>query len=170
MVAQAFNPSTREAEAEADASEFLSSRPAWSTKATARATQRNPVSAGCGDARLSSQHLGGRGMQIYEFEASLVYRVSSRTAMTAQKNLVSEKKNFFCKKENSPFLSHATFSMLFNKYRTKVLVGTGNRDRHTQQTDNRYATDHKPQKWKTQGEGCRIPAWLASGLTIPRGS
>jgi hypothetical protein len=88
MVAQAFNPSTREAEAEADASEFLSSRPAWSTKATARATQRNPVSAGCGDARLSSQHLGGRGMQIYEFEASLVYRVSSRTARFIQRNPV----------------------------------------------------------------------------------
>ena len=32
MVAHAFNPSTREAEAEAEAGEFLSSRPAWSTK------------------------------------------------------------------------------------------------------------------------------------------
>jgi hypothetical protein len=29
---------------------------------------------------LSSQHLGGRGRRISEFEASLVYRVSSRTA------------------------------------------------------------------------------------------
>jgi hypothetical protein len=35
-----FNPSTWEAEAGA----FLSSRPAWSTEWTARATQRNPVS------------------------------------------------------------------------------------------------------------------------------
>jgi hypothetical protein len=40
MVAHAFNPSTREAEAEAGG--FLSLRPAWSTE-TARATQRNPV-------------------------------------------------------------------------------------------------------------------------------
>jgi hypothetical protein len=32
MVTHAFNPSTREAEAEAEAGGFLSSRPAWSTK------------------------------------------------------------------------------------------------------------------------------------------
>jgi hypothetical protein len=36
--------------------------------------------------------LGGRGKQISEFEASLVYRVSSRTARATQRNLVSEKK------------------------------------------------------------------------------
>jgi hypothetical protein len=43
LVAHAFNPSTREAEAGG----FLSLRPAWSTELssrTARATQRNPVS------------------------------------------------------------------------------------------------------------------------------
>jgi hypothetical protein len=45
VVAHAFNPSTREAEA----GRFLSSRPAWSksefvSSRTARATQRNPVS------------------------------------------------------------------------------------------------------------------------------
>jgi hypothetical protein len=32
--------------------------------------------------------LGGRGRQISEFEASLVYRVSSRTVRTAQRNPV----------------------------------------------------------------------------------
>jgi hypothetical protein len=37
--------------------------------------------------------LGGRGRQISEFQASLVYRVSSRTARTAQRNPVSEKQN-----------------------------------------------------------------------------
>jgi hypothetical protein len=36
--------------------------------------------------------LGGRGRQISEFEASLVYRVSSRTARATQKNPVSKKK------------------------------------------------------------------------------
>jgi hypothetical protein len=36
--------------------------------------------------------LGGRGRQISEFEASLVYRVSSRTARAIQKNPVSKKK------------------------------------------------------------------------------
>jgi hypothetical protein len=35
--------------------------------------------------------LGGRGKRISEFEASLVYRVSSRTARTAQRNPVSKK-------------------------------------------------------------------------------
>jgi hypothetical protein len=36
--------------------------------------------------------LGGRGKRISEFEASLVYRVSSRTAKTIQRNSVSKKK------------------------------------------------------------------------------
>jgi hypothetical protein len=34
--------------------------------------------------------LGGRGKQISEFEASLVYRVSSRTARATQRNPVSK--------------------------------------------------------------------------------
>jgi hypothetical protein len=36
--------------------------------------------------------LGGRGRQISEFEASLVYRVSSRTARATRRNPVSKKK------------------------------------------------------------------------------
>jgi hypothetical protein len=35
--------------------------------------------------------LGGRGRRISEFEASLVYRVSSRTARATQRNPVSKK-------------------------------------------------------------------------------
>jgi hypothetical protein len=35
--------------------------------------------------------LGGIGRQISEFEASLVYRVSSRTARVIQRNPVSKK-------------------------------------------------------------------------------
>jgi hypothetical protein len=34
--------------------------------------------------------LGGRGRQISEFKASLVYRVSSRTARATQRNPVSK--------------------------------------------------------------------------------
>jgi hypothetical protein len=34
--------------------------------------------------------LGGRGRQIFEFEASLIYRVSFRTARATQRNPVSE--------------------------------------------------------------------------------
>jgi hypothetical protein len=36
--------------------------------------------------------LGGRGRQISEFEASLVYKVSSRTARATQRNPVSKNK------------------------------------------------------------------------------
>jgi hypothetical protein len=36
--------------------------------------------------------LGGRGRQISEFKASLVYRVSSRTARATQRNPVSKTK------------------------------------------------------------------------------
>jgi hypothetical protein len=36
--------------------------------------------------------LGGRGRRISEFEASLVYKVSSRTARATQRNLVSKNK------------------------------------------------------------------------------
>jgi hypothetical protein len=43
--------------------------------------------------------LGGRGRQISEFEASLVYRVSSRTARVTQRNPVLEKKNKNKKRE-----------------------------------------------------------------------
>jgi hypothetical protein len=37
--------------------------------------------------------LEGRGRQISEFEASLVYRVSSRTARAIQRNPVSKNNN-----------------------------------------------------------------------------
>jgi hypothetical protein len=36
--------------------------------------------------------LGGRGRRISEFEASLIYRVSSRTARATQRNPVSKTK------------------------------------------------------------------------------
>jgi hypothetical protein len=44
--------------------------------------------------------LGGRGRRISEFEVSLVYRVSSRTARTTQRNPVSKKPKEKGKKEN----------------------------------------------------------------------
>jgi hypothetical protein len=37
--------------------------------------------------------LGGRGRQISEFKASLVYKVSSRTARDTQRNPVSKNQN-----------------------------------------------------------------------------
>jgi hypothetical protein len=46
--------------------------------------------------------LGGRGKQISEFKASLVYKVSSRTARATQRNPVSknQKKNHYIRKIN----------------------------------------------------------------------
>jgi hypothetical protein len=38
------------------------------------------------------KHLGGRGRRISEFEASLVYRLSSRTARATQRNSVLKRK------------------------------------------------------------------------------
>jgi hypothetical protein len=41
--------------------------------------------------------LGGRGKQISEFKASLVYKVSSRIARAIQRNSVLKKRNEFIK-------------------------------------------------------------------------
>jgi hypothetical protein len=50
--------------------------------------------------------LGGRGRRISEFEASLVYKVSSRTARAVQRNPVSKsQKEKRRKKEKGVWLS-----------------------------------------------------------------
>jgi hypothetical protein len=41
---------------------------------------------------VKEEHLGGRSTRISEFEASLVYKVSSRRAKAIQRNPVSKKK------------------------------------------------------------------------------
>jgi hypothetical protein len=46
-------------------------------------------------------HSGGRGRQISEFEASLVYRVSSRTTRATQRNPVMKKKKTKTKNPNN---------------------------------------------------------------------
>jgi hypothetical protein len=61
---------------------------------------RKLVEARRGGTRLESQHSGGRGRWIFEFEASLVYKVSSRTARATQRNPVS--KNQKKKKKKKP--------------------------------------------------------------------
>jgi hypothetical protein len=52
--------------------------------------------------------LGGRGRRISEFEASLVYRVSSRAARAIQRNPVSKKPKKKKKKKEILFLSSRT--------------------------------------------------------------
>jgi hypothetical protein len=48
------------------------------------------MNPGMGGACLKSQHSGARGGWISEFEASLVYRVSSVIARATQRNPVSK--------------------------------------------------------------------------------
>jgi hypothetical protein len=50
--------------------------------------------------------LGGRGRQISEFEASLVYRVRSSSARATQRNPVSKKKNKKQKTKNKKQKQH----------------------------------------------------------------
>jgi hypothetical protein len=45
---------------------------------------------------FNPQHSGGRGRRTSEFEASLVYRVSSRTARATQRNPVSKHQKKKC--------------------------------------------------------------------------
>jgi hypothetical protein len=56
--------------------------------------------------------LGGRGRWISEFKASLVYKVSSRTARATQRNPVSEKK----KKKKTIF--HIGQSLSIREFKT----------------------------------------------------
>jgi hypothetical protein len=50
--------------------------------------------------------LGGRGRRISEFEASMVYKVSSRTARAIQRNLVSKKQKQTNKQTNKKSQKH----------------------------------------------------------------
>jgi hypothetical protein len=62
-------------------------------------------------------HLGGRGRQTSEFEASLVYRVSSRTARATQRNPVSKNQREKKKERESKQASkQASFSSQFLIY------------------------------------------------------
>ena len=53
--------------------------------------EKRRIQPGSGATHIESQHLGGRDRQISEFEASLVYKVSSRTARDTQRNPISKK-------------------------------------------------------------------------------
>jgi hypothetical protein len=59
--------------------------------------------------------LGGRGRRISEFEASLVYRVSSRTARATQRNPVLKKQN---KTKQNPLATFSQGLIIICKMRT----------------------------------------------------
>jgi hypothetical protein len=60
--------------------------------------------------------LGGRGRQFSEFKASLVYRVSSRTARATQRNPVSKNKqtNKQTNKKNKTKTKNMSFEKVYN--------------------------------------------------------
>jgi hypothetical protein len=72
--------------------------------------------------------LGGRGRWISEFEASLVYRVSSRTARATQRNPVSENLNKQTNKQTNkqslfyiPFTSEKCLNEFLKRKKFHVL-------------------------------------------------
>jgi hypothetical protein len=60
--------------------------------------------------------LGGRGRQISEFKASLIYRVSSRTARATQRNPVSEKTNKQTNKQQNVYVFFACLIALSDSF------------------------------------------------------
>jgi hypothetical protein len=61
--------------------------------------------------------LGGRGRRISKFKASLVYKVSARTARATQKNPVSKKQKQKNKNKNKKTYSFTTVSVNYkHKY------------------------------------------------------
>jgi hypothetical protein len=67
------------------------------------------------------QNLGGRGRQISEFEASLVYKVRSRTARATQRNPVSINKKEKKKNKQTKVMG-VTVPIILNCYKTKRLL------------------------------------------------
>ena len=59
--------------------------------------------------------MGGRDRRIYDFEASLVYKVNSRTARVIQKSPVSEKKKKKKKKKKKERKKKERNVLLFKK-------------------------------------------------------
>jgi hypothetical protein len=66
--------------------------------------------------------LGGRGRQISEFEACLVYRVSSRTARATQRNPVSKNKNNNNKKKRDALVMVSPHSNETLQQQVKLLA------------------------------------------------
>jgi hypothetical protein len=65
---------------------------------------------------LSFQHSGGRGRQISEFKASLVYKVSSRTARATQRNRLESHRNPKKRKKNEVMLSDDYYWYIKEKF------------------------------------------------------
>jgi hypothetical protein len=66
---------------------------------------------GSGGTHHYTQHLRGRGRQISEFEASLVYRVSSRIARATQRNPVLKNQKGKRKRKKTSQKEHGFLSV-----------------------------------------------------------
>ena len=109
--------------------------------------------------------LGGRGRRVSEFEASLVYRVSSRTATAIQRNPVSKKpnpRNKQTKKNPLNILKKYLFLVLFKSVRVYLC-----RDIYTHACRGLQSAEEYvgPLEWELQAAVNRL-RW---GLGINRG-
>jgi hypothetical protein len=85
--------------------------------------------------------LGGRGRQISDFEASLVYNVSSRTARATQRNPVSKNKN-----KNKRMLSHVQCGHTLLNPRI-YSEGRGQEDYCKFQASMDHKVSSRPRRW-----------------------
>jgi hypothetical protein len=69
--------------------------------------------------------LGGRGRWISEFEASLVYKVSSRTARATQRNPVSKNKNKNKTKQQQQKKKQWMIKILYRLKGLKIIFSQG---------------------------------------------
>jgi hypothetical protein len=70
--------------------------------------------------------LGGRGRRISEFEASLVYKVSSRTARATQRNPVSKKPKQTNKLHKTVYFLYEYTSEKFSQFSNSTEVTASN--------------------------------------------
>jgi hypothetical protein len=127
--------------------------------------------------------LGGRGRWISEFEASLVYKVSSRTARATQRNPVSKNKN---KKKKvtlqfrGKLIMFATFFSTSSTPQEKMSVlsgilrrwGTDHPDSSAQNSRARWIVPAIVSDFISEGQGlqlCLCPE-SSKGLTLVLGS
>jgi hypothetical protein len=85
--------------------------------------------------------LGGRGRQISEFEASLVYKVSSRTARATQRNHVSKNKTKQNKTKKRKKRSLVFLVKLILKHFLLLLDGGGVHTSHVCGADRKLSED-----------------------------
>jgi hypothetical protein len=98
--------------------------------------------------------LGGRSRWISEFEASLVYRVSSRTARAIQRNPVSKNKqtNKQTKKQKKK-KTNKIVDKIYTSERSNP-VGVAQRECRTPCTQNN--TQRETEKRRTRGKGFEV--------------